>query len=324
MVAGQSRLIGPHLDNLDLWKIKDSALQWWVLQDGYHEMVVMANLFEHANIRIGETAPYLYAPLLKNWIVAFTPNLWHAVERQLGQLETRCSSTWRVGMSLAFWSMKMTRIDKEEFTETVTLSPEDLEPLGGIRVHNLQSGQIAFTPPSIHHRRHQYLEDDFKLAFQVLEEARDVPRGRKAVQGGNHFKYSNVRVNGYIPIPEEMMESVKDNLRWLPDVRHVPWHVVQMIYNLLPGDGTDHVPGMIVPPKTPRDDDKKETSAERNERRKRSKKNRAGKTLNLRLSSIPNPQSGRGNIQIYLEPLQGLGWVTSLPPTPLSLDSIKS
>ena len=86
---------------------------------------------------IGETAPYLYAPLLKNWMVAFTPNLWHAVQRQLGQLETRGSLTWRVWMSPAFWSMKMTRIDKEEFTEAVTLSLEDLDPLGGIQVHSL-------------------------------------------------------------------------------------------------------------------------------------------------------------------------------------------
>ena len=83
------------------------------------------------------------------------------------------------------------------------------------------------------------------------------------------------------------MESVKDNLRWLTDVRRVPCEVVQMMYNLYPG--TDHVPGMIVPPKTPRDEDEKETTAERNERRKRSKKNRAGKTSHLYLSSILNP-----------------------------------
>ena len=305
MKAGQARLIGSHLDKLDLWKIKDAALRWWVLHNGYREMVVMANLLEHATIRIGETAPYLFAPLLKNWMVAFSPNLWHAVQRQLGQLATRGSSTWRVWMSPAFWGMKITRMDKEEFTETITLSPEDLDPLGGIQVYSLQSGQIAFIPPSIHHRLPQYLEDDFRLAFRVLEDAQDVPRGRKAVQGGNHFRYSNLRVNGYIPIPEKMMELVKDNFRWLSDVRRVPCEVLQMIHNLYPG--TDHVPGMIVPPKTPRDKDEKETTAERNERRKRSKKNRVGKTSHLYLSSILNPQSGHGNIQIYLEPLQGLG-----------------
>ena len=143
------------------------------------------------------------------------------------------------------------------------------------------------------------------MAFQVLQEAQDVPRTRKAVQGGNHFKYSNLRVNGYIPIPQEMMDSVKDNLLWLTDVRHVPCQVVQMIYNLY--SGTDHVPGMNVPPKTPRDDDEKETSAVRNERSKRSKKDRVGKKSNLYLSTILNPQSGHGNIQISLEPLQGLG-----------------
>ena len=91
MRAGQARLIGSHLDNLDSWDIKDAALRWWVLQKGYCEMVVMANLLEHATIRIVETDPYLFAPLLKNWMVAFTPNLWHAVQRQLGQLATRGS-----------------------------------------------------------------------------------------------------------------------------------------------------------------------------------------------------------------------------------------
>ena len=122
MKAGQIRLIGSHLDNFDLWKIKDAALRGWVLQNGYRESVVMANFLEHATIRIGETAPYFSAPLLKNWMLAFTPILWPAVQRQLGQLETRGSTTWRVWMSPAFWGIKMTRIDKEEFTETVTLT----------------------------------------------------------------------------------------------------------------------------------------------------------------------------------------------------------
>ena len=31
------------------------------------------------------------------------------------------------------------------------------------------------------------------------------------------------------------MDSVKDNLRWLTDVRHAPCQVVLMIYNLYPG-----------------------------------------------------------------------------------------
>ena len=74
------------------------------------------------------TVPYLFAPLLKDWMVAFTLTLWHAVQQQFRQLETRGSSTWRLWMSPAFRGMKMTRIDKEEFRETVTLSPEDLTP----------------------------------------------------------------------------------------------------------------------------------------------------------------------------------------------------
>ena len=84
-----------------------------------------------------------------------------------------------------------------------------------------------------------------------------------------------------------MTESVQDNLRWLTDVRHAPCEVVQIIYNLYPGTG--HVPGMIVPPETPQNDNEKQTSAERNERCKRSKTNRAGIPSHLYLSSILNP-----------------------------------
>ena len=66
------------------------------------------------------------------------------------------------------------------------------------------------------------------------------------------------------------MESVKDNLRWLTNARRVPSKVVQMIFILYPG--MNHIPGMIVPLKTPRDDNEKQISAERNKRRKRCKR----------------------------------------------------
>ena len=66
MAHARSKLIGGHRDSLDLWQIKDQALRWLLLQNGYDKMVVMANLFEDAIIRINEMAPYLYAPLLRD------------------------------------------------------------------------------------------------------------------------------------------------------------------------------------------------------------------------------------------------------------------
>ena len=51
-------------------------------------------------------------------------------------------------------------------------------------------------------------KSDFGMTFEVLEEAKDAPRERKAVQGGYYFKYGSLCVRGYIPIPERMMEAI--------------------------------------------------------------------------------------------------------------------
>ena len=224
----QSKLIGGHLDALDLWQVKDQTLRWLLLQNGYTKMVVMAILLI---IHINETALYLYAPLLKGWIVAFVPSLWYMVRRKPGHQLTRGSSTWRVWMSPLFWKLKVSKEDLS-LEETVTLDDTDLDPLGGIQIYNLTNGQIVFIPPSIHDRKPQYLADNFGLVFELLEEAKDPPKERRAVQGGYCFKYGSLHVRGYVPIPERMMESIENNLRWLTDVRHVPCYVVQTIYNL--------------------------------------------------------------------------------------------
>ena len=72
----------------------------------------------------------------------------------------------------------------------------------------------------------QYHAHDFGLAFELFEEAKDAPKERKAMQGGYYFKYISLCVHRYIPIPKRMMESIKNNLRWLTDVRPVPCYVV--------------------------------------------------------------------------------------------------
>ena len=128
-------------------------------------------------------------------------------------------------------------------------------------------------------------KSDFGMTFEVLEEAKDAPKERRAVHGGYYFKYGSLCVRGYIPIPERMMEAIKNNLRWLIDIRHVPCYVVRTIYNLYPG--ADYVQGMIQPPIPPRKEHDKETTAERKERRTRSWKNKKG---------IMHQVSGTGNL----------------------------
>ena len=44
-------------------------------------------------------------------------------------------------------------------------------------------------------------KSDFGMTFEVLEEAKDAPKERRAVQGGYYFKYGSLCVRGYIPIP---------------------------------------------------------------------------------------------------------------------------
>ena len=107
----------------------------------------MANLFEDAIIRIHETDPYLFAPLLKGWIVAFTPSIWHMVRQKPGHQLTRGSPTWQVWMTPLLWKMKVTKRDLS-CEETVTLDHTDLDPVGGIPIYNLTNGQIIFIPPA--------------------------------------------------------------------------------------------------------------------------------------------------------------------------------
>ena len=175
-------------------------------------MVVMASLFGDVIIRIDETAPYLYAPLLKGCIVAFTPSLWHMVRRKPRSQLTGGSSTWRVWMSPLFWKMKVTKEDLS-LEGTVMLDDTDVHPLRGIQIYNLTNGQIVFIPPSIHQRKPQYLADDFGVAFELLEEAKDAPKEFRAVQEGYCFKYGSLHVRGYVPIPDRLMESIENNLR---------------------------------------------------------------------------------------------------------------
>ena len=215
--------------------------------------------------------------------MAFTPSPWHMVRRKPGHQLMRGSPTWRVWVSPLFWKMRMTKEDLS-LEETVTSEATDLDPLGGIQIYNVTNGQIVFIPPSIHHRKPQYLADDFGLAFEVLEEAKDAPKERRAVQRGYCFKYGSLHVHRYVPIPERMMESIKKNLRWLTDVRRVPCYVVQTMYNVYPG--ADYIPGMIQPPVPPRKEHDKETTTERNERRKRSKRNR--KRIRYQVSGTGN------------------------------------
>ena len=133
MAHAQSKLIGGHLDALDVWQIKDQALCGLLLQNRFTSMVVMENVFEDAIIRIKETAEYLYAPLPKGLIVAVTPRLWHTGPRKTGHQLTRGSSTWRVWMSPLFWKMKVTKADLS-LEEAVTLDDTDLDPLWGIEI----------------------------------------------------------------------------------------------------------------------------------------------------------------------------------------------
>ena len=147
---------------------------------------------------------------------------------------------------------------------------------GALRFKIEQTDKLFSSPRPlcIHHRKPQYLADGFRLAFELLEEAKDALKERRAVKGGYCFKYGSLCVCRYVPIPERIMEYMENNLCGLTDIRHVPCYVVQTIYNLYPV--ADHIPGMIQPPILPQKKHDKETTAERNERGKRYKKNKKG------------------------------------------------
>ena len=111
-------------------------------------------------LSVPELNKALERPLPTQWMQLILSNLKAYVRLRAG----------RVWMSPLFCKMKVTKEDLS-LEETVTLDATYLDPLGCIQIYHPTKGQIVFIPPSIQHRKPQYL-DDLGLAFELLEKAK--------------------------------------------------------------------------------------------------------------------------------------------------------
>ena len=192
-LGAHSQLIGPrciriHQDHQALWEMVCAKMRNEVNLSGAQAMVMVVGLWQDGILRLsmGKDKPVCHVmPMPMDWVVFFTPNLWHGVWKANPEATgARASIAHRGYLAPEFLKDSVvTRQDAKHLFEV----PVDLESRG-VQVFTLSAGFLIAVSPRRHHNKHHFF-DEWKMSWDVLPESRHCPGDRRACQAGPHFNF---------------------------------------------------------------------------------------------------------------------------------------
>ena len=198
-------------------------------------MVVGLRQDEILQLSMGKGKPVCHVmPMPMDWVVFFTPNLWHGVWKANPEATgARASITYRGYLAPEF--LKDSVVTQQDATDLFEV-PVDLEG-PGVQVFTLSAGFLIAVSPRRHHQKHHFFEE-CKMSWDVLPESRHCPGDRRACQAGPQFNFREGGVSGHVAIPPALETSMATSMSWPPMCDYRFW-INQAIYNWYPGDDHD-------------------------------------------------------------------------------------
>ena len=153
------RCIGIHQDQQALWEMVCAKIRNEVNLSGAQAMVMVVGLWQDGILQLsmGKGKPVCHVmPMPMDWVVFFTPNLWHGVWKANPEATgAGASITYRGYFALEF--LKDSVVTQQDATHLFEV-PMDLEG-PRVQVFTLSAGFLIAVSPRRHHQKHHFFEE---------------------------------------------------------------------------------------------------------------------------------------------------------------------
>ena len=207
------RCIGIHQHHQALWERVCAKMQNGVNLFGAQAMVMVVGSRQDGILRpsISEDKPVCHVmPMPMNWVVFFTPNLWHGVWKANPEATgARSSITYRGYVAPDF--LKDSVVNQQDARHLFEV-PVDLEG-PGLQVFTLRAGFLIAVSTRRHQNKHHFF-DEWKMSRNVLPDSRHCPGDCRACQAGPQFHSREGGVSGHVAIPPALETSMATSMLW--------------------------------------------------------------------------------------------------------------